>query len=821
MASDSKITFKIFGQDVSASKAVKGVGDSTGQAEKKFQTFGQRSSESLSRVGMTMTKTVTPAALAFGAASYRVFQEYDAGTDAIVSMTGATGEALEGLTGSMGAVARQVPQDLGQVGKAIGEVNTRLGLTGQPLEQVSKKFLDLARLSGGDVVESIGAATRVFGDWGVIADDQGRVLDMLYAATQQTGIGFDRLSQLTVQYGAPLRQLGFGIEETVALFGKWEKEGVNIETAMAGMRRGLANFAKDGKEPAKALADVQAQIKGAGSAAEANRLAIETFGARAGPDMAAAIREGRFEIGDMVAALEGSSGSIDSAAEGTLDFADKLKMAGNWAKATLGPYAEMGYMLSGVAAAAGPVTLGLGKSIGVASKLGSAGATQAKLFASGFSSSASAASAFSGKMGTLGGVVRSAFSGASTAVVGAATALKGFSLAATAAALKAGIVKAATAAWTAVQWLFNAAMSANPIGLIVIAIAALIGGIILAYNKVDWFRNLVDAAFSFIADAWGWIVEGAKKVWEWLQTAWANIGPAIITPIKFAIAVVKRIFEDVKRVIGVVINVIKAVWEKLQPWIVGPIKLAVAVVKRAFEDAQKVIGVVVKVIKAVWEKLQPWVVNPIKVAIAFVRMAFNQISTVVRTVVGAVRSIWARIQSTVAAPVRAAVTVVRSAFSTIAAPVRNAIGTIRTIFNGVLTWFRGLGSRITGIFSSIWSGIASAFKGVINAVIGLWNRLSFTVPKVGPFGGFTIGTPDIPYLAEGGIVTGPTLAMIGEGRESEAVIPLSKLSAMTGGGGTHINITVNGALDKRATAKQIRDMLLDLQSSTSRPLGLS
>jgi SLT domain-containing protein len=54
--------------------------------------------------------------------------------------------------------------------------------------------------------------------------------------------------------------------------------------------------------------------------------------------------------------------------------------------------------------------------------------------------------------------------------------------------------------------------------------------------------------------------------------------------------------------------------------------------------------------------------------------------------------------------------------------------------------------------------------------------------------------PDIPELAEGGIVTQATLAMIGEGNEPEAIIPLSKLGSMGfgGSGGNNITINVNG-----------------------------
>ena len=54
--------------------------------------------------------------------------------------------------------------------------------------------------------------------------------------------------------------------------------------------------------------------------------------------------------------------------------------------------------------------------------------------------------------------------------------------------------------------------------------------------------------------------------------------------------------------------------------------------------------------------------------------------------------------------------------------------------------------------------------------------------------------PNIPMLESGGVVTGPTLAMIGEGNESEAVIPLSKLDTMIGSGGGGQNVVVTGRI---------------------------
>ena len=114
---------------------------------------------------------------------------------------------------------------------------------------------------------------------------------------------------------------------------------------------------------------------------------------------------------------------------------------------------------------------------------------------------------------------------------------------------------------------------------------------------------------------------------------------------------------------------------------------------------------------------------------------------------------------------------------------------------------------IMGVFSLIYNGIKATmgfianvitapFKAAFTAVAGLWNntvgKLSFTVPGWVPgIGGKGFDVPDIPMLAEGGIVTSPTIAMIGE-RGPEAVIPLNRSGGM-GMGGNTINITVTSA----------------------------
>lgn len=90
------------------------------------------------------------------------------------------------------------------------------------------------------------------------------------------------------------------------------------------------------------------------------------------------------------------------------------------------------------------------------------------------------------------------------------------------------------AAVTVVQWAWNVAMTANPIGLIIVGIAALIAAIVWVATKTTWFQDIWNAA-------WGWIKNTAIDVWEWIQTlpdrigaVFSNIASAISWPFRTA-----------------------------------------------------------------------------------------------------------------------------------------------------------------------------------------------------------------------------------------------------------------------------------------------
>ena len=276
---------------------------------------------------------------AAGVALFKVGKKFDEAYDTIRVGTGATGKSLEGLQTSFKNVVKDVPTDFGTASTAIADLNTRTGLTGAGLEKMAKQQLELARITKTDVAANIASTTRVFGDWGIATDQQSGALDKMFRASQATGIGVDALASKVVQFGAPLRQMGFSFDQSIGLLAKFEKEGVNSELVMGSMRIALGKLAKSGKDPIKAFQEQVEAIKATGDAGKANALALELFGARAGPDMAAAIREGRFELGDLLNTISNGEETIMGAGEATQDMAEKWQMFKNRVLVALEPLA--------------------------------------------------------------------------------------------------------------------------------------------------------------------------------------------------------------------------------------------------------------------------------------------------------------------------------------------------------------------------------------------------------------------------------------------------------------------------------------------------
>ncbi|HHS4334863.1 TPA: phage tail tape measure protein [Staphylococcus aureus] len=303
-----------------------------GKTSKVFESMGPKLTkmgDGLKSIGKGLMIGVTAPVLGIAAASGKAFAEVDKGLDTVTQATGATGGELKKLQNSFKDVYGNFPADAETVGGVLGEVNTRLGFTGKELESATESFLKFSHITGSEGVQAVQLITRAMGDAGIEADEYQSVLDMVAKAAQASGISVDTLADSITKYGAPMRAMGFEMKESIALFSQWEKSGVNTEIAFSGLKKAISNWGKAGKNPREEFKKTLAEIEKTPDIASATSLAIEAFGAKAGPDLADAIKGGRFSYQEFLKTIEDSQGTVNQTFKDSESGSERFKVAMN------------------------------------------------------------------------------------------------------------------------------------------------------------------------------------------------------------------------------------------------------------------------------------------------------------------------------------------------------------------------------------------------------------------------------------------------------------------------------------------------------------
>lgn len=266
--------------------------------------------------------------------------QFDEAADAIRIGTGATGDALDGLLDDFDEVYKSVPTTMEDASKAIADYNTRLGLTGPQLQEISKQALQVSDMLGDDLSGVIEESSQAFQQWNIDADNMGGAMDYIFKVSQSTGMGFTDLMSNMQKFGPQLQEMGYSFETASALMGQLDKAGVNTEEVLSAMKKSVGALAKEGISASDGLAMYYEQIKNAGTAAEAASIASEIFGTKAGSTMAAAIRDGTLAVGDLTESLLENGETIAGAAEDTYDFAERLQIMKQGLEVALKPMAN-------------------------------------------------------------------------------------------------------------------------------------------------------------------------------------------------------------------------------------------------------------------------------------------------------------------------------------------------------------------------------------------------------------------------------------------------------------------------------------------------
>lgn len=524
-----------------AEEAIKKEIDDTNEELNKQKTRLDDVADKAGKVGDKLTKigkgmgVVSAAIVAAGAASIAAFNEVDEGADNVIKATGATGKKAAELEGTYKKVAESVVGDFAEIGNAVGEINTRFGYTGAELKKASLLFQKFSYITGVDATQAVQSVSRALNDAGIPLDEYDSLLDQLAKAGQAAGVDVSTLADSLSQNGSIMRTMGFNTEETIALLAQFELSGANSTVMLSGMKRAMATWAKEGKNGSKEFEKVVEGVKnGSVDASDA----LEIFGTKAGPMLVEAIQSGKFEYNDMLKTIKDSKGTVEGTFDATVDGGYQMELAlqnakiaagevGNTLLTTLTPAIETATeKMKGFAGWWTELSDGSQKTI-----LGIAGVV----------------AAISGVLLALGALAGS--------IVQITALIK---LCKSSTQVMAVVTKIATAA----QWLWNAALNAMPIILIITAIVALIAIFVQLWKKCDWFRQ-------FWIDLW----EGIKKAFfatvEWFKTAINNV---------------KNFFSNLWSSILVGIDKIKNGFGKVKDAIVKPFKTAIDKVKSFFKN---------------------------------------------------------------------------------------------------------------------------------------------------------------------------------------------------------------------------------------------
>ena len=320
---------------------------------------------------------------------------------------------------------------------------------------------------------------------------------------------------------------------------------------------------------------------------------------------------------------------------------------------------------------------------------------------------------------------------------------------------------------------------------------------------LNTFMPTMITAFSeniapVIADVFGFQLEEAAKMWEWLGTKVNEVFNDVLVPV----------LDFFKNILTDVFTIIKDKWDKYGKPIMDGLS-------EAFQDLRdKIDTFYTDCFKPIWDKimeaadriwqkyLKPLVDNVLdaigSISADLLWIYNNVISPVLDWILDKIYPVVIWIAEQILKHIESAIEDISQVINGIITVATNLVAFIKNVFSG--NW-REAWNNIKNIFKGIWDSLSGIVKSPINVVIGLINSLisGFTTvinKVIGALNSFSIDVPDwvedltgigtfgfdipevkayqIPKLAEGGLVMSETLARIGEGGKKEAVLPLEQ-----------------------------------------------
>ena len=386
----------------------------------------------------------------------------------------------------------------------------------------------------------------------------------------------------------------------------------------------------------------------------------------------------------------------------------------------------------------------------------------------------------------------------------------------------------ATLAMAKAQAVLNGVMSANPIGLIIAAIVALVAIFVILWKKCDGFRNFfigmwenIKAAFQsfidFISPGIEQVKQFLQSLWDKIQEVWGQILESLeplFTEIKGAFTeaweTIKLVWEYVSPFFEGIWNAIKGVFSSVTSVLGGFFSAAWGVIQVVWEAAGPYFTTIWNNIKAVFSVVKTVLSGFFKTAWVAIKAVWNVAVSFFSLVWAGIRAVFAVVKGVLSGDFSGAWEAIKNVWNKAKAFFKSVWDGIKNIFKSVKSWFgdtfkaaweavkkvfsnwgsffgnlwniikdkfskigTNISNAISGAVKSGINGVISGIEGTINSAINIINGAINLINKLPGVSVGKVGRVHFPRLARGGVVDEATMAQIGE-NGAEAVVPLEK-----------------------------------------------
>lgn len=298
----------------------------------------------------------------------------------------------------------------------------------------------------------------------------------------------------------------------------------------------------------------------------------------------------------------------------------------------------------------------------------------------------------------------------------------------------AGVINTVKTAFMAL----NTTMLANPIFLIIAAVAALVAAFIYLWNNCDGFRQ-------FWIDLWENVKQIAITVWEAIKNFFSAVWDAIKT-------IFSTVFEVIKTLVTTYFNLYRTIIETVINTVKTVISTVWNAIKGVFETVFNVIKTIVTTYFNIYKTIIETVLNVIKIVVTNV---WNTIKTVVTTVMNAIKTVFSTIWNAIKTIIGAVVSGIKALIKGDFEGVKNAISTImNTIKNTISTIWNTIKSTISTVLGAIKNCVSNIFNGIVSAIKGAMTNVLNAVKN-----GFSNVKSHITGLASQAVTWGKDLVM--------------------------------------------------------------